>query len=604
MAHSRHRFMVSVAVAVALSGGIRISASAQVVRGHLVDAADDSGIAGAMMSLVDRNGAWLARVLSGDGGLFELSTPRPGNYRLRADRIGYETSFSDFFDLASGDTLSLRMVTAVAAVSLEGILAEGDRRCRLRPEEGLAVTRVWDEARKALSAAQWTLERGYYRYEMMGIKRRLDRDGRHVVSEDRSYQGGYHRAPFVSIPAEDLAEKGFAQLSPSESVYWAPDADVLLSDHFLDTHCFRLGAADEDRPGMIGLEFEPVPGRNLPEIAGTLWVHPETAHLERLDYRYRNLNLPDALVGADPGGTVQFQGLPNGTWIVDSWRIRMPVAATGMTQLQGRIVTTLEGIVIMGGDVLRVHGTDGTVSEANLRGRIAGKVFDSLGVALPGARVFVEGTGIEIATRRDGGFELADFDPGVYSVNFAYPYMERYSYRPEPFKVEITEGHDTPVQINFAAPRISRILDNLCRDVEQPGQGAILPGGDELLHQGILVGQVFDPDGDPLPGARVRIVAIEYELSSAASQHVRTTRLGSAWAGVTFTTNARGYYLACWIPVDTYLQVAVLEPDQEPDPNTLQVAYTVSELIASREERVIIQAGAPYRTLDLRVEPK
>ncbi|MDE2783796.1 MAG: carboxypeptidase regulatory-like domain-containing protein, partial [Gemmatimonadota bacterium] len=383
-----------------------------------------------------------------------------------------------------------------------------------------------------------------------------------------------------------------------------PDADVLLSDHFLDTHCFRLGAADEDRPGMIGLEFEPVPGRNLPEIAGTLWVHPETAHLERLDYRYRNLNLPDALVGADPGGTVQFQGLPNGTWIVDSWRIRMPVAATGMTQLQGRIVTTLEGIVIMGGDVLRVHGTDGTVSEANLRGRIAGKVFDSLGVALPGARVFVEGTGIEIATRRDGGFELADFDPGVYSVNFAYPYMERYSYRPEPFKVEITEGHDTPVQINFAAPRISRILDNLCRDVEQPGQGAILPGGDELLHQGILVGQVFDPDGDPLPGARVRIVAIEYELSSAASQHVRTTRLGSAWAGVTFTTNARGYYLACWIPVDTYLQVAVLEPDQEPDPNTLQVAYTVSELIASREERVIIQAGAPYRTLDLRVEPK
>lgn len=596
--------LVSVAVALALSGGIRVSASAQVVRGRLVEEADKSGIGGAMMSLVDRNGVRLSRVLSGDGGRFELSTLRPGNYRLRADRIGYETSFSDYFDLASGDTLSLRMATTVKAVSLEGILAEGDRRCRLRPEEGLAVTRVWDEARKALAAAQWTLERGYYRYEMMGIRRRLDREGRHVVSEDRSYQGGYHRAPFVSIPAQDLIERGFAQLSPSESVYWAPDADVLLSDHFLDTHCFRLGADDEDRPGMIGLEFEPVPGRNLPEIAGTLWVHRETAHLEGLDYRYRNLNLPDALSGADPGGTVQFRGMPNGTWIVDSWRIRMPWAETGMTQFQGRITTTLEGIIVEGGDVLRVHGADGMASEASQRGRIAGIVFDSLGEALPDARVFVEGTGIEAASGRDGRFELADLDPGMYSVNFAYPYMERYSFRPEPFEVEITEANDTPVQINFAAPRIGRILDSLCRDVQQPREGAILPGGDYLRHQGILVGQVSDAVGDPLPGARVRIVAIEFYLSSLASKHLRITRLGSAWGGVTVTTDSEGYYRACWIPVDIRLHVAVLEPGQELDPNTLEAAYTMDELIALREERVVIHAGTGYQTLNLRVEPK
>lgn len=566
-----------------------------------MDATSESGIGGAMVSLVDRDGGRLTRVLSRDSGLFELNTPRPGTYRLRADRIGYATSFSDYFNLASGDTLSLRMVTTVQAVSLKGILAEGDRRCRVRPEEGLAVTRVWDEARKALAAAQWTQERGYYRYEMMGITRRLDREGRQVVSEDRRHQRGYRQAPFVSLPAEDLIEKGFAQLSSSEAVYWAPDADVLLSDHFLDTHCFRLGADDEDQPGMIGLEFEPVPGRNLPEIAGTLWVDPGTSHLQRLDYRYRNLNLPDALLGADPGGTVQFQGLPNGTWIVDSWRIRMPLAATGMTPLQGRMMTTLEGIIVEGGDVLKVHGTDGAVSEAGPRGRIAGIVFDSVGAALPGARVFLEGTAIETATGRDGRFDLADLDPGVYSVNFAYPYMERYSFRPEPFTVEITEGEDNPVQINFAAPRLGQILDALCRDVEQPGQGAILPGGDVLRHQGILVGQVSDANGDPLPGVRVRIVAIEYELSSAASRQVRTTLLGSAWAGVTVTTNAGGYYRACWIPVDTQLQVAVLEPDQELDPTTLQAAYTVSELLASREERVIIYAGTPYRTLDLRV---
>jgi len=68
------------------------------------------------------------------------------------------------------------------------IEAEADRRCRVRPEEGLAVTRVWDEARKALDAAAFTQERGYYRYEMMGIIRELGPEGRQVVSEDRDFE--------------------------------------------------------------------------------------------------------------------------------------------------------------------------------------------------------------------------------------------------------------------------------------------------------------------------------------------------------------------------------------------------------------------------------
>ena len=603
MPNSPRPIVLCLVAASVLCGGIHRPASAQVVRGRLVDASDDAGIGGAMMSLMDRRGAQLSRVLSRDSGLFELGTPISGTYRLRADRIGYATTFSDYFDLAAGDTLSFRMVAAVQAISLKGISAEGDRRCRVRPEDGLAVTRVWDEARKALAAAAWTQERGYYRYEMMRITRQLGREGRKVISEDRSYDRSYRQAPYISRPAEELIEEGFAQLSPKESVYWAPDAGVLLSDPFLDTHCFRLKADDEDAPGMVGLEFEPVPGRRIAEIGGTLWLHAESSQLERLDFRYRNLYLPDALLGADIGGTVQFQGLPNGTWIVDSWRIRMPRGATRLNPLDGRIMATLEGLTVQGGDVLRVHGNEGTVLEANVGGRIAGFVFDSLRAALPGARVFVEGTGIEVTTDRQGRFELLHLDPGLYSVTFTHSYMEPYSYHPEPFEVEVTEGAETAAQINFAAPRVGRILDNLCRDVEQPGQGVNLPGGGVLRNHGILVGRVTDAEGNPMAGARVRVLSRDFDISSIETRVV-TTQLRAGRSGVAVTTNAAGYYRACWVPVDAELDVAVLEPDQELDPNTLQVGYHISDLIALREERVLIDSDSGYATLNLRVEPK
>ena len=589
--------VVFLASAMLLAGGTPLAANAQTVRGRLVDAADDVGIGGAMMSLMDRSGGQVSRVLTRNSGLFELSTPMPGNYRLRADRIGYATTFSDYFDLAAGDTLSFRMVAAVEAVSLRGIEAEADRRCRVRPEEGLAVTRVWDEARKALAAAEWTQERGYYRYEMTGIKRQLGREGRKVISEDRTYQRAYVKSPFVSRPADELMEGGFAQLSPRESVYWAPDAGVLLSDAFLDTHCFRVQEGGTDAPGLIGLAFEPVPGRRIPEIAGTLWLDPATSQLRWLDYGYRNLNLPTVLSGRDIGGKVEFQALPNGTWIVNSWRIRMPRGGTAINPLTGSSVVTLEGISEQGGDVIRVHGNEGTVLEADLGGRIVGIVFDSLRAGLAGARVFIEGMPVEVPTNAGGRFELAHLQSGVYSVNFTHPYLEAFSYRPEPFQVEVGEGTETPAQVNFAAPPVRRILDNLCRDEERPEDVAIVSGGNIVRNDGILVGHVTDTTGAPLAGVTVRIVSREYGMTT-------TTLMREGSTGVAVTTNASGHYLACWVPVDTNLHVTVLANGQEPALSRRGARSTVSDILGTREETVVISPQRPYQRLDLRVETR
>ena len=572
---------------VLLATGIPVHADAQSVRGRLLDPDGVTGLGSAMMVLEHRDGTEVDRALSRDNGLFLLNAPAPGSYRLRAERIGYTTTHSEYFDLAADETITQNLVAAVQVITLEGIEAGGERKCTVRPEEGLAVTRVWDEARKALSAAAWTQDRGYYQYEMMNIKRRLDPDGNRVLGEERSYNRGYMKAPYVSRPADSLVHGGFARITPRESLYWAPDADVLLSDAFLDTHCFNLKTDAQGAPGLIGLAFEPIRGRPQPDIGGTLWLDLSTSQLERLDFTYRNLNLPRTILTSGIGGTLEFEALPNGTWIVNSWRIRMPKAGMGTNLVSGGGTAILEEIIVQGGDVVRVHDNQGTVLEAELGGGITGLVLDTLRQALPNARVFVDGTGIESFTDAEGKFQLAGLDPGVYMVTFNHPYLDPYAYVPEPLEVEVLAESNTPAQISFTAPSMAGIRRGMCRDVERPGGQ-----GEDAGPAGVLVGQVTDPAGDPVPNAMVRVLSNRFNVEGSASGvGMRMDR-----GGVVVTTNASGYYRACWVPLGASLDVAVVDIADGADPASLD-----DYELLTREQETTVSQSAPLGRLDLQI---
>ena len=573
------------------------SASAQVVRGRLVDAATDTGIGGAMVTLTDRGGDGVEQVLTrGDRGAFLLRAPAPGEYRLRADRIGYATTHSALFHLAVGDTLTLEMAAPMEAISLEGIDAEVERRCEIRPEEGLAIATVWDEARKALAATAWTQDRGAYAYEMLRIKRQLDKDGRRVESEDRVRANTLAHSPYVARPADSLVADGFARLSADASMFWAPDADVLLADSFLDTHCFRISSDGARVAGLIGLDFEPVPGRDVPEIAGTMWLDAGTAQLRWLDFHYVNLGVPPWLMDAGPGGRVEFRALPNGTWIVTSWHIRMFTAGVTTHPLTGRPTASLDGVAVERGEVLRAHGSEGMVFEGSPGYRVTGSVVDSLGAGVPGARVFVAGSGTEAVTDSAGRYELTHMGDGEYSIHVTHPVLEQLWYRPDPTEVEVGARAANPVRVDFELPPLREVFDDICGD-EDPPSSTLIAGGRLVWRRGIVTGRVTDREGNPAEGARVYILA--HAFNPARLPEVIGANLDTLRTRMETRTSSSGFYRVCWLPVELELEMFVFREDESVDRGAIQNALSFADL---RPDRVIVftlDPESPFQTLDV-----
>ena len=573
----------------------------QLVRGSLVDAAGDSAIGGAMMTLVDRDGHAVDRTLTNTAtGLFELRAPEPGEYRVRAERIGYATTFSAFFEISAGETLTVQISAPVEALSLEGITAAVGPRCEVRPEEGMAVARVWNEARKALAAAAWTQERGLYRYEMLGINRLLDERGRRVEVENRVYRQSLVPAPYVARAADSLVYDGFARLSADASEFWAPDADVLLSDAFLDTHCLRVRSGGR---ALVGLDFEPVPDRDVPDIAGTLWLDAVTAELQRVDFRYVNLPVPQWLMAASPGGAVIFRSLPNGTWIVTSWQIRMFSAGAAENHLTGRLAPTLEGVTTTHGEVLRVHGDEGVVFEGERGRRVAGTVFDSLGVGLPGARVYVEGSGTQAVTDADGRFELDHLGVATYEVHFTHPDLEQLWYAPEPVEIEVRPETASPVEVRLEAPSMSEILDDVCGSDGPPGVPLITADGRAVWRTGILTGRVTDEDGNPVGDATLHLLAKAYEAALVAQVRDPATfafeEQRIRWQE---QTSSSGLFRVCWLPADLQIELLMIGENENVDQGALRAAPSLADLYPDRVTTLTIDGESPHRRLDLRVE--
>jgi len=520
------------AVALLAVVALRSPLPGQGVTGVLVEGESGPPVEGAMVSLLSAGGGAAASSLTDTRGRFRLDAPSPGSYRLRADRIGYASTLTDPFRIEAGETVERRLVARVEAVDLEGIDVEGEKRCVVRPEEGLATARVWDEARKALAAAAWTREKGIYRYRLVNYERELDRDARRVLEEERSYERGFSRNPFVSRPARELMEDGFVERGPEGGfVYYAPDAEVLLSDAFLDTHCVRLRRGEDEAEGLMGLAFEPVDERDVPDIEGVLWLDPGTQRLRWIDFRYTDVWLDVSTEHL--GGRIAFEALPNGTWIVREWRIRMPIVARRQDRFAqpGRDLY-LARVKETGGEVIRVEEPGGRVILDAESGTLTGVVRDSLASGpLAGASVGVRGTDLHAVTGPSGTFRFQGLGEGTYEVTYSHPVLDSVGHRAESRTVEVRKGEVTDLRLRV--PSRSAVLESLCRDPDRPPDAGILVGWVRSREDGGAVAGARVDGGGRTPPSRWRRPATgspwrpTRRASSARAPCPRTTRSGS-----------------------------------------------------------------------------
>ncbi|MGD2154567.1 MAG: carboxypeptidase-like regulatory domain-containing protein, partial [Gemmatimonadales bacterium] len=371
------------------------SAVCQTVRGTLLEQGSGQPIGGAFIVLLDEEGERPGRdigTLTGDDGRFQLRLPEPGRYRLRAERIGFRSTLSDVIEVEAGATVEVTIVAPVEAIELEALAVTGERVCEVPPEAGRETAAVWEEARKALSVVDWSAQQ-VLRYQVLRWERRLAPHSLRV-REERTWpwywnaRGGL----FTTRPAEDLAEHGYVRPLPADTfIFYAPDAAVVLSESFADQHCFAVRQGRGGREGLIGLGFEPAPGRDLPDIEGVLWLDKETAELRDLEFRYKRLPLP--VWDDDIGGDIEFERLPSGAWIISRWSIRSPIVEfyDPLHPLDDRY--RLAAVREDGGAVVDIRTRDGERVRRSVGATLAGIVYDSTRAApLAGARVYLVGT--------------------------------------------------------------------------------------------------------------------------------------------------------------------------------------------------------------------
>lgn len=505
--------------------------SAQTVLARVVDDASGQPVVGALVHLRGADGIIGRSALTDELGRALFVGVVGEHWRLSAEMIGRATTEVGPFSLTPTETLSPEIRMASSAIMLEGIDVSASERCEIRGgDEGMVVADVWNEARKALAAASITDDRGLYRYETVRYEREIDAYTDAILSEERRRRDVPMRTPFESPPAEELVRGGFVQDDGGEDVYYAPDASALLSDAFLDTHCFRL-ARERNPQGLIGLEFEPTEDREVPDISGVMWLDPTSAELQWLEYRYTGL----ARERRSPrvGGRVDFRRLPDGSWIVPEWWIRMPVVGVSR-DFEGNRNTQIVRYHQTGGLVMDVKEAGGRgLGRMARTGGIEGVVRDSVGVPLRGVRVGVVGSNQEVYSNAEGRYSITGLPEGRYRVRFVDERLEVMGYVPGPIERDVVPSEMT--WLEYVTPSVGDVLFEVCRG-EEVGPGSVS-----------LAGIVADRDGQGVPLANVRVGYTEYRLPSGMILR------DEQWMEI--TTTRTGFFKFCGVPSNTRLTV-------------------------------------------------
>ena len=246
----------------------------------------------------------LVQLLSGDGsdvplrgtltdarGGFRFEGVPAGRYRLRLDRIGFESVPSAPFAVREGETVRRAVAASPTPVVLEGISVSGNACYGLdRLEEAADLAALWREAQKAVETRRRFQEQYRFTYD-----RRLEGQARlRMLRDKRIVQDTTIVSDPDSAEARRARRGNFGKQTRTGMLVRLPDELELLEDDFLRTHCLE-GDTDDGRGGLV-LRFRPTRPRGGGEldVRGTIRIDPATYVVRELEFEYLNGRRPSA----------------------------------------------------------------------------------------------------------------------------------------------------------------------------------------------------------------------------------------------------------------------------------------------------------------------
>jgi hypothetical protein len=524
-----------VLTAAILAAGAR--ARAQDVHVEVVEASTGKPIVGANVALLDSEAVTpLGGGFSDQKGRTDLRAPARGPYRVRTDKVGYDTWTSVQLHLGERPVyvrVGMRPTRVPAP-----IMPRSETACQQLTGPGTPAGDLWVELKKALTANAMTEAQGLVPLDVDLYERVLDRNLA-VVSERAEQRTGISRRPATGISWDqvDSARHGVAS---NNDVYRAPDAATILSDQFVRSHCYAAIRGYGPETGLTGLEFKPARVAAMPELTGVLWLDPKANALRSLSFDYVNLPIPLRI--ARTTGRVEFQQLAGGQWIVPRWYIRMPrVARVNSTNVgsPASSLDTLLGYQEVGG-AARPAGTASAAApspasapaadspQAANRSMLTGIVYDSTtGRPLRGVQVSTAGGRFKTLTSSGGGYELAVDGALNDTIVFEHPRLRLFHIAERVQTVSMPAGAHG--QASVIIPSYVSLRKSLCGQNET---------GTEA--QGFMAGYVRDAAGKPVPGAHVwatwQVLWVEQNGRLVSTNQQRTVETDS---------NSDGSYMMC-----------------------------------------------------------
>jgi hypothetical protein len=519
-------------------------ASAQTIRGSVVDRGDSARVPGVVVLLIDAGGNVAARALTNERGEFRLPAGSPGVYRVRTLRIGFRPATSDPMQLAMGQELTQQIVVAGVPFSLDTVRVQRRSTCRMSADSALVTYAIWEQVRTALTATDLSTRARNTFTTIVTYERFLDPRSKRILRQSSTVKSGITNKPWISLSPDSLQRVGYVSEVNGWSVYVAPDLDALLSSQFLEDHCFRIAEVTDS--GWVGLAFEPAPHRKrIPEIGGTVWLDRRSAELRRMEFLYTHITREQE--DGNAGGEMDFVRTTRGAWAISRWNIRMPVLTQSLfrndpgnpAMIQNEKISVKE-VKIGGGELALVtRGGDTLWSRPPLV--LAGIVVDSVsGRPSAGARVGLKGTGLESTTDASGNFKIGGVLPGEYTVQVRTASLDSVA--------EVWQswagftGDARPASLRV--PSANDIVAQLCPD-------SVTRDGARL---GYVVG-VLRVRGDSTPQRSVGVLAEWLQLTVTTAGMATALLAEKRQMGLSTRTDGTGTYRICGVPVYTAFRI-------------------------------------------------